>query len=398
MPQTNSLDFSTPAGADKALKKIAQLMGRAGQSVVSSEFSQKPKRTANITYREAYLTLASGQQVTLRVTATGDIYQVLLNSSVVPLKEHTDTDKAVSEIAGLAEKNQAAFQKAQARKAVALPKGMSTPKPKMADALVAQVSQLDSQISERKATVASLLSELGESAMTDSVDSGAVLDAGALDTLRALAEVGALEDGDVPSKAGRDTLFDLGYIDRDDGANMINPKGRKALAMLDSVKSPTAVGSPDQPSTELPLSSAYVAARELVDAQGVLLDDASNEGAIAYLRMGLDVVMTNGPISLEEGNIEQARLQMSMAQSFEAALSMLDSASQAMNDAALAQLVAIAKADAMDEDGIQDQAALAALLKQGLAEAAEGLYYVTDAGRACLNDNGMDAFGDPLGD
>lgn len=234
--------------------------------------------------------------------------------------------------------------------------------------------------------------------MTDSVDSGAVLDAGALDTLRALAEVGALEDGDVPSKAGRDTLFDLGYIDRDDGANMINPKGRKALAMLDSVKAPTAVGSPDQPSTELPLSSAYVAARELVDAQGVLLDDASNEGAIAYLRMGLDVVMTNGPISLEEGNIEQARLQMSMVQSFEAALSMLDSASPAMNDTALAQLVAIAKADAMDEDGIQDQAALAALLKQGLAEAAEGLYYVTDAGRACLNDNGMDAFGDPLGD
>lgn len=388
---------------------------------------------------------------------------------------------------------------------------MSTPKPKMADALVAQVSQLDGQISERKATVASLLSELGESAMTDSADSVAVLDAGALDTLRALAEVGALEDGDVPSKAGRDTLFDLGYIDRDDGANMINPKGRKALAMLDSaLPAPAASSTPepmswlgfklvnqayvdelgpitvpsrfqigaevflgvgqdgdkmdiavkvigasfraskvhytlavpiesegdqqmyavlhevdsisiataedlldsataplpvasleafkDQPSTELPLASAYVAARELVEAQGVLLDDASNEGAIAYLRMGLDVVMNNCPISLEEGNIEQARLQMNMAASFEAALSMLDSASPAMNDGALAQLVAIAKADAMDEDGIADQAALAALLKQGLAEAADGLYFVTDAGRASLSDNGMDAFGDPLGD
>ncbi|MBX4378224.1 hypothetical protein K4H02_24520, partial [Mycobacterium tuberculosis] len=86
-----------------------------------------PRRTNGITYREAVLTLASGQLVTLRVTASGDIYQVLLNSSVVPIKAHNDTAAAVAEIAAMAEKNQAAFQKAQARKAIALPPGMTTP-------------------------------------------------------------------------------------------------------------------------------------------------------------------------------------------------------------------------------------------------------------------------------
>lgn len=321
MPLTNTLDFSTPAGADKSLKKISQLMGRAGQSVVVSEFNQKPKRSSDTTYRQAYLTLASGQQVTLRVNGTGDIYQVLINGSVAALKQQADTSKAVVEIAALVEKSQAAFQKAQARKLVALPKGMSTPKPKIAQALAAQVTQLDTQIAERKSTVADLQAQLGDAAMTDSAH----------------------------------TIV-------------------------------------------LPLASAYVAAREIARASGAMLDDARTAGAAEWLRIGLDTAKNNGPISLERGDLEQARLQMSIVSSFEAALSMLDSAGAGVDDRALAQLVAIAQADTLDEDGISDQAALASLLKQGLVEAAEGLYYATDKGRACLIDNGMDDRGEPLGD
>lgn len=166
MPATNPLDFSSAASAATALKKVKQLMIRAGQAVVGTEFIDKPKRTNSITYREAFLTLASGQAVTLRVTAAGDIYQVLLNNSVVPIKAHDDTAKAVAEIAALAEKNQAAFQKAQARKAIALPPGMTTPAPKMAAVLAERVAQLDTQIAERRATVADLQQQLGS--MTDS--------------------------------------------------------------------------------------------------------------------------------------------------------------------------------------------------------------------------------------
>lgn len=393
MPQTNPLDFSTPAGAEKALKQVSQLMGRAGQAVVTAEFSDKPKRTSGVTYREAYLTLASGQQVTLRVNATGDIYQVLLNNQMQPLKEHTDTAKAVGEIAALAEKNQAAFQKAQARKAVALPKGMSTPKPKMVERLKQQVAELDTQLTERRATLADLQAKLGDGAMTDSTGSVKELSGAAIDTLMALGRRGPLEDGDVPSKSGRDELVALGYVDRytDEGDNVLTASGTAALRMLDSAK-PRTVTMPIDP---LPLAGAYVAARELGKDQGQMLDSAATAGAADWLRIGLDVVENNGPISLENGDLEQARHQMHMACSFRAALAMLDSASS-MTDASLEQLVAIAQADAVDEDGITSQEALAPLLSGGLVDADVGLYFLTDKGRACLNDAGYDAYGEPF--
>lgn len=599
MPQTNSLDLSTPASADKALTKISTLMGRAGQPVVAHELNPKAKRSSDTTYREAYLTLASGQQVTLRVNSTGDIYQVLLNSAVQPLKEHTDTDKAVVEIAGLAQKNQAKFQKAQARRAVALPKGMSTPKPKIADALAEQVAGLDAQIADRKATLSGLQGQLKAAGMLDSASSLAPeLAAGALDadtqealrvfarfgvvdanalpnpaTLESLIELGyvkrsdgvlafcsitdkgraavealniapaplepatsgakpepiswlgfkivneayaqdtgpmpvpsahqigadvtvsvgptdnpttiaakvlganfraskvhyalavpvdaigdqklyavlhdvdsvfvttagtqldsaqpllvlddhreplpvpmldaakvaemddatqdvlrqlgkaegqALDDGDVCSKTGRDTLCQLGLIDRytTAGANVLNDKGREAFAMLDSARAEPGV---------LLLGSAYVAAHELRVATGVMLDDASTEGAKATLQIALDVAENNCPISLEEGDVAQARHQMNMARSFKAAMAMLDDARvRPLDDKALEQLVAIAKADAASEDEIADQNALAALLAHSLVDVAEGIYFLSEAGRQHLNANGMDAYGEPF--
>ncbi|MGE8046042.1 hypothetical protein ACQKO6_17800 [Pseudomonas monteilii] len=167
MPVANPLDFSSASAAEGALKKIKQWMIRAGQPVVATEFMDKPKRSNSVTYREATLTLASGQLITLRVIATGDIFQAVLNKSVVPIKNHDDMAKAVAELARAAESNQAAFQKAQARIKVALPPGLSTPKPKMAQALQERVSALDAQIAERKATVADLQQQLG--VMIDSI-------------------------------------------------------------------------------------------------------------------------------------------------------------------------------------------------------------------------------------
>ncbi|MDH1403755.1 hypothetical protein [Pseudomonas sp. GD03730] len=248
MPITNALDFSSASAAEGALKKVKQWMVRAGQPVVATEFIDKPRRSNSITYREATLTLASGQLITLRVISTGDIYQAVLNKSVVPIKNHDDMAKAVAELASAAEKNQAAFQKSLARVKVSLPPGMSTPKPKMAEALQQRVAELDGQIAERKATVADLQQQLG--AMTDSTggaSSAPELDDAARDVLRALGERGPLDDGDVPSKSGRDVLEHLGYIDRYTaaGANVLNDKGREALAMLDSVPAPSLPAGPE---------------------------------------------------------------------------------------------------------------------------------------------------------
>ncbi|QSL90431.1 hypothetical protein [Pseudomonas atacamensis] len=503
MPATNTLDFSSAQAADKALKQISQLMIRAGQPVIGTEFVQKPKRSSNITYRQAHLTLASGQIVTLNVTTTGDIYQVLLNKKEMPIRAHDDVPKAVVEIAAMAEKNQAAFQKAQSRIKVEIPPGMTTPRKKIADALTERSAQLDTDLAERRAKVADLVQQLG--AMTDSAPAQPVdLDDAARDVLAKLvkADGQVLEDGDVPSKVGRDTLVDLGLIDRytDKGANVLNDKGRACAAMLDAVPAPPAVLQPEprcwqgfqmvdqafvdaaEP-IELPaayqvrdkvsiylaegddvtmldavvvaatpehytlavpiqatdadqlyamlhniealsvaaggeamldsgqrpafvtdlsahqapvmlLAGAYVAAREIVQADPALMDSLATAGAIAQLQQALEVVENNAPINEAEGNLDQARLERSLAMSFRTAIAMLDSAGGELTDAGLAELVNIAKASAAEDSDIKDQDALAQVLALGLVETAEGLYIVTPSGQSALDDAGYDIYGE----
>lgn len=441
MPATNTLDFSSAQAAAKALKKVSQIMIRAGQPVVSSEFNEKSRRVAGVTYREATLTVASGQMVVLRVNLTGDIFQVMLNGSQQPIKNQTDSTKAVAEIAAMLEKNQVAFQKAQARKQIALPKGMSTPTPKQAVVYAERVAQLDTQLAERKATVADLQQQLG--AMTDSLPPAVELDDAAKDVLAQL-QAGAVEDGDLVSKQGRDTLVEAKLAGRDDGANWLTAEGQKlAAALLDVIGGEQPKGFPrkwggklynfdqfklvpadehgelpsawtlidgavpvadslldsvEQPQIEeLGIAGAYVAAREIVMADPAMLDSVGTAGAIAQLRQALEVVETNAPINEAEGNLDQAALERSLAQSFITAIAMLDSIDTPMNDEGLDELVNIAAVSAADISDIKNQPALAQLLKNGLVETAEGLYMLTDAGKSALEDAGYDAYGEPFG-
>ena len=180
-----NFDFSDQGSASKALKKISQLMQRAGQPVVSQSFDAKMKRTSGVSYREALLTLASGQTVSLRVTQTGDVYAVLLNGSLRPIHSHDDPNKAVTEIAKMADANQAAFQKSQARIKVELPAGIKTAAPRMEVALQTRVTELDGQIAERQGQIADLKTELGETAL-DAVTEPTETEV--LDAAKALAE------------------------------------------------------------------------------------------------------------------------------------------------------------------------------------------------------------------
>jgi len=509
MPVLNALDFTSASAAESALKKIKQWMVRGGQPVVSTEFIDKPRRSNGITYREATLTLASGQLITLRVNATGDIFQAVLNSSVVPIKNHDDMAKAVGELASLAEKNQAAFQKAQARVKVELPPGLSTPKPKMAEVLQQRITELDTHIADRKATVADLQQKLG--VMTDSTrQPPAELSGAEIDVIRALGKRGPLEDGELPSKAGRSDLCDRGYVTAAEGMNTLTDEGRAALAMMDSIEVAPAlpigpqpmswlgfkivnqafvdeVGPIDVPSrfqigadvflgmgqdgdrmdiaakvigasfraskvhytlavptesaggqpmyavlhdvdsiavasaddildsatspapvesldafkepqpepTAMPLAAAYVAARDIVTADPAMLDSAATAGAVAQLRIALDVVETNYPINVEAGNLEQAALEQDLAASFKLAIGMLDSAPVVISDAGLAQLVAIALVSAAESEGIADQGALAELLALGMVETDSGLFMVTAKGANALDDAGYDPYGEP---
>lgn len=293
MPATNTLDFSSAPAAAKALKKVSQIMIRAGQPVVTSEFTEKARRVAGITYREATLTVASGQMVDLRVNSTGDIFQVRINGSVQPLKNQTDSDKAVAEIAGMLEKGQVAFQKAQARKEIALPKGMSTPAPKQAAVYAEREAQLDTQIAERRATVEDLKQQLN--AMTDSIEAApegiawayvaardivladpAMLDsvatAGAIAQLRAALDV---VETNAPINEAEGN-FDQAELERSLAKSFIT-----AIAMLDSVD-----GSISDEGLDELINIATVSAADI--------GDVKNQSALAQL-------LKHGLVETDEG-------------------------------------------------------------------------------------------------
>lgn len=61
------------------------------------------------------------------------------------------------------------------------------------------------------------------------------LSAAARDVLSKIARLGPQEDGDIPSKSGRDELVSLGLVERADGDNLLTPKGQGCAATLDDV-------------------------------------------------------------------------------------------------------------------------------------------------------------------
>lgn len=373
------LDFHDQPSAIKALKKVAQYMQRAGQPVVSHDFSPKITRTSGVGYREALLTLASGQTVALRVTQTGDIFQVLLNGTVKPIKS-TDPILAIGEIARMAEANQAAFQKKQARVKVELPKGIKTAAPRLEVALQARVSELDTQIAERQAQVADLKAELGESVLD-----AAVLDAAKKHNQKGYAfyvvAKGKIESGWEYNDDAKEHKADNMPDQLKAGAKIYRAGGLKALgldpndnaawlttAALDGVGEqpkgfpklwddglfynrdqfdlvPTdehgemppawvliAGAVPNAPvldstgsAPEAPDLPAALALAESITS-GTVLDSADTSAAVATLRIALETVETNHVINMSEGNLEQAGLEKDNAESFRAALAILDAA------------------------------------------------------------------------
>lgn len=111
---------------------------------------------------------------------------------------------------------------------------------------------------------------------------GEQFDGGEFDTLRAMKENPKIEDGDVPSKASRDSLVERGYVERRDGYNWLTNKGRDLVAALDDVGH-----------------------------------------AVATLQQALDVSQTNEPINRAEGNTEQADLEAEVAASIKEAIAIL---------------------------------------------------------------------------
>ena len=94
--------------------------------------------------------MSDSQLIALRVKETGDIYQVLLNGKVLPIKNQDDEKNAVTEIVNAWQSNVSKFQAALSRKKAQLPKGIQSTRKKIIETLQTQIAELDELIKEQE--------------------------------------------------------------------------------------------------------------------------------------------------------------------------------------------------------------------------------------------------------
>lgn len=141
---------------DRATKQALKHFSRAGANVVQTDVGSSTKRTAGVSFRELMLTFADSQQVTLRIKQSGDIYQVLLNGKVIPIKNQGDHAKAVAEIVQAMDSGRTKFQKLLAAAQVKPPAGIRTAAPKMEQVLTEKRDALKGAIAEVRDEIAKL--------------------------------------------------------------------------------------------------------------------------------------------------------------------------------------------------------------------------------------------------
>jgi len=143
-------DFKEMSVKDKALKQVNKYFSRAGANVVNQDISPKVKRSSGIGFRELLLTFADNQTVLFRIKDPGDIYQVLINKRLTPIKNQDDHIAAIGEIVGKLDAGRTAFQKKLEKLKVKTPPKIKTAAPKMLQVLTERRDNLKEAIAAVK--------------------------------------------------------------------------------------------------------------------------------------------------------------------------------------------------------------------------------------------------------
>ena len=146
--------FADLSVKDKAAKEAMKYFSRAGANVVQQDVSTAVKRNSGVSYREMLLTFADSQKAVLRIKQTGDIFQVLLNNKLLPIKNQDDHIAAIAEIVKAMDSGRSKFQKLLAAAKVRPPAGIRTAAPKMEQVLIGKRDALKAAIAEVRAEIA----------------------------------------------------------------------------------------------------------------------------------------------------------------------------------------------------------------------------------------------------
>lgn len=133
---------------EKGLQPVVKQFEQAGLPVVDIKATNRSRRMSGFATKTATFYFEDGQSITLRIKGDGDVFQVKLNSRVIPIQQVDDMKGAVQEMARMANANAPAWKKAQRRKqqrAKVNPKDLKAkrlPRGKRIEALETEVAEL----------------------------------------------------------------------------------------------------------------------------------------------------------------------------------------------------------------------------------------------------------------
>ena len=148
--------FEDMAVGDKASRAVMNIFAKNNSTVVSQAIDTKIRRSSGISYREMSLTMGDSQVVVLRIKSSGDIFQVLLNKKLIPIKNQDNHFLAVIEIVNAITAGRTKFQKKLASLAIKLPTAIKTAAPKMLVTLTARRDELKSAIADVETEIEAL--------------------------------------------------------------------------------------------------------------------------------------------------------------------------------------------------------------------------------------------------
>jgi len=156
-PMQIGIDYSRLGTATAiATKALRRRLEAASIGVIDIASDGKVRRSASVSYREVVINLRDNQTVALRVTQTGDVFQVLVNGKVTPIFAQGSPTEAINELALILDRTRAQHQKRLAALQVKPPPSIRTAAPKLEATLREQIAQVDAQIAEAREELAQL--------------------------------------------------------------------------------------------------------------------------------------------------------------------------------------------------------------------------------------------------
>jgi len=110
-PSTKQVRLPFDAMTESGLKPVLKKFEKQGLKISKIESTNTAKRESGYLLKDATFNFEDGQKMLIRVKSDGTVFQVKLNTKVVPIRHVDDMDKAIIEMVDYVQSNATAYSR-----------------------------------------------------------------------------------------------------------------------------------------------------------------------------------------------------------------------------------------------------------------------------------------------